>query len=1236
VGSDQGCPTERKRLQGIMMKVNSSYSADQDSLFQFNENICLCAGAGSGKTSVLVKMYLSLISGESSFNDPIPIEQIVAITFTEKAAAEMKRRVREAIERKILESEERTSWEKRLRSLENSHIKTIHSFCAGILRENPVEAAIDPHFTVLDDYEASGILEQIVHEVVMEGLDGREPMVHKLVYDYGFSGYNQVRGLKDFLKRVCLQVYSSGLSWDKIDQMKVKNYKRAEELLCSRMCSIKESLKRLMILSTQGAIKKSAKSYSYIEELIRHYHMVMSAREDKLIERGGALLALENYLKGTWPTVVRDLKKSLQESFSLMREAYYQLLSYEHLDGFQQMIKKVTHYYQDWKLDHGAVDFDDLQIKVRDILRSNRKIRRELKNRFKVIMIDEFQDTNGIQKEIVYYLSEGLGGESLISEQDSYQDIITLHPRKLCIVGDPKQSIYLFRGADVSVFFAMQSELKGKRAQARGVSFKVNFRSQEGIVEFSNRFFSFIMSGGKESYEVNFNRDDHQEHQRHLQDEGPRVELIRIKRGESSEQKRKIEASALSRRILEIVQPQSSVTVYEKGENDEEKRKPYPDFSDIAILFRRFTHIALYERELRRKNIPYYLVKGRGFFGCQEIKDIINFLRYLDGENDDVALVGVLRSPLVGISDETLYWLFKGVKKEKRPLTMVSIREQFIKIKSTISSEDSGKIEIFLNLFNLLRDKKDRLSPAELIEYILRGTHYDSIMLTTFQGEQKVANIKKLIELSRTFTRKKTGLLRDFITYLLKVVAEDAMEPEAQTSLENANVVRLMTIHQAKGLEFPIVFLPDIGHSPRRGDDYVLFDDSKGLALKLYQESQGTYESTMVHREITKMHERKEYAESKRLLYVAVTRARDYLVLSGEKPKKNTECWREWLDQFLEFHPEWVRGIEEEDISDLSPSESKSIYQLDQGYQKLEKIKVEESRDNEELCRRILQQSCFYKPFPVEEFYITVTALSEYMVCPQRFYYTQYLDLDEGIMSDLEGDGKRFLERHDGTTQNLSNLEKGNLVHFILEHIDFQLDLDKRRRQIDDLLVNQGFLPESDEVEKLKEDTLAFLYSDLGITLSQIKKEHLFREIPFMLKLKENDHPFVVILQGVIDLLFRDCKGVWTVVDYKYSAGRGSDEERYKIQLMAYALSVAKRMKEDKIRAVLKIIGEREISPEEWTFTEIELKDFEKQITTHIHEIARRQMSGTPEIWARREGGDCRRLDCIYRKRCNI
>ncbi len=1220
----------------VMREMGSYSSVNRESLFQFDGNICLCAGAGSGKTSALVNMYLALISGDTSFNEPVPIEQIVAITFTEKAAAEMKKRVRDAIEQKIFESEEKTFWEDRLRRLERAHIKTIHSFCAGILRENPVEAAIDPGFAILDDYEASEALEQIVHGIAMEGLESKKPVVERLIYDYGFSGYNQVSGLKDFLKRLCPEVYSSGLGWDKIDQMKEKNYQRAEKLLSSEMHSLEENMEKLIALIKQGAIKKSTKSFSYIEELIRNYHNITNNRGDELVKRGGSLLELENCVKGNWPVAVREIKKNLEEIFALMKGAYYQLLSSEYLDGFQQMLKKVDQHYQNWKLQRGVLDFDDLQIKTRDILKHNRKIRKELKDRFKVIMLDEFQDTNGIQKEIVYYLSEDLGEESLLSEQDLYKDKISLHPKKLYIVGDPKQSIYRFRGADVTVFLDMQSELGREGAKGRSVSFSENFRSHKGIVEFSNRFFSYVMSGGKEGYEINFNHDDHQEYQRDLEDEGPRVELIKISRGEGSEQKRKIEASAISRRILEIVQPESSITVYERDGNGGEKRKPRPEFSDIAILFRRFTHIKLYERELRRRNIPYYVVKGRGFFGCQEIKDIVNFLKYLDGENDDVALVGILRSPLVGISDETLYWIFKGIKKGRRHFNIVDFSEKYIKVRSKISDVDVDKTSEFIDIFNRLKDKKDRLFPAELIERILSATHYDSIMLTTFQGEQKVANIRKLIELSRDFARKETGLLRDFITYLLKLVEEDAIEPEAQTSLENADVVKLMTIHQAKGLEFPVVFLPDMGHSLRQGFDRILFDESKGLALKLYQDSKGNFESTMVYKEITELHNKREYAESKRLFYVAATRARDYLVLSGEKPeKRSTECWRIWLDKFLEQQPQWVREVQEEDIGELSPPQGKSLYQFDQGYEKIREVKVEKNIDTEELTRKILQQSCFYKAFPVEEFCITVTALSEYMVCPQRFYYMQYLGIDERMVNYSDEGGKRVLKGQDKTIQKLSSLEKGNLVHFVLKYIEFQLDLDKKRKAIDKLFLSQGILSGSDEVEKLKRGITAFLSSDLGVVLSQMREEQIFREIPFMLKLEDEDSSFTVVVQGIIDLLYRDFEGVWTVVDYKYSAGREIDRERYKIQLMAYALSVAKRMKSDKVKVIIKVIEEGDVTPQEWRLEENDLKNFEQQIIAVTNEIAKRQVEGTSTLWTRRESRDCRYLDCVYQKRCN-
>ena len=1214
--------------------MSSDYSPYQEALFQFNENVYLCAGAGSGKTSALVKMYLSLISGTSSFNEPIPLEQIVAITFTEKAAAEMKRRVREALEQRLVECSGKGIWEERLRKLERAQIKTIHSFCAGILREHAVEASIDPLCGILNDHEATGALEEIIHRVVVDGLDGKDSLVHRLVYHYGFSGGVQRGGLKDLLRRIGQEVDSAGMSGATLERLRRENSARAEQVLSSTISSVEKDLEWLLSLAQEKAMKKS-KKYSTLEELQRHYQMVVGMEGAVLIEKAEALLRLKVYLSGRWPAMVSEVIQNLTQGFSVMREAYYQLQGDECVKGFQKTLEKVINCYRQWKADRGVVDFDDLQVKVRDLLKGNRKVRRELKNRFRVVMLDEFQDTNGIQKEIVYYLCEDLSGEAPVTGDDTYEDTITLHPKKLCIVGDPKQSIYQFRGADVTVFLEMQAALEEREIQGTRIFLKENFRSHKGIVEFANCFFNVLMKGGEESYEIDFTPDDHQEHQRPLHEEGPRVELITIARGEGSEEKRRVEASALSRRILEMVQPYSTVAVYEKTQGGEERRKAHPEFSDIALLFRRFTHIKLYEHELRRRNIPYYVVKGRGFFGCQEIKDMINFLTYLEGENDEVALVGILRSPLVGVSDETLYWLLRGVEKEKRPLPFMQLEESYVKVMNKINYVDNCKLKSFIRFFNGLKGKKDRLTYAELMEYVLKGTHYDAIMLTTFQGEQKVANIRKLIELSRSLSKRESGVLRDFIMHLSKLVEEDSIEPEAQTSLENANVVRLMTIHQAKGLEFPIVFLPDIGHTLRRGSDYIVFDESKGIALRCFDEHRDEYESTMVYREITEMRRKRDAAESKRLLYVAATRARDYLVLSGERPAGGErECWRTWLDQFLVLHPGYVHVVREEESGEIPLPQEQSLYLVDQGYQRLEEVKVTKGSEVEARADKILMQSCCSTPYPIEAFSLSATALSEYLVCPRRFYYLHYLGVDEKVMHRCEGNWSGCGTSHENVVTKLSSVERGILVHCVLEHINFKLTSHKKREQVDTLLRARGYSLERSDIAEVREGIVAFLESELGMALSHVRDEHLYKEIPFWLSVRGDSAPRTIILQGVMDLLFRDRSGVWTIVDYKYSAGEMLERERYSIQLLTYALSVAKQCKADTVKTLIQVIGGRGGSVEEYTYTKGELKDFEQKVIAHVQAIATIEHEGTLRREEAGRRSDCRDIKCVYGRVC--
>lgn len=1202
---------------------------EKEALFQFNQNICLSAGAGSGKTSALVRMYLALISGEAASKEPLPLEQIVAITFTEKAAAEMKKRVREALELKLLASKDAPAWKARLQKLERAPITTIHSFCSGIIREHPVEAGVDPAFAVLDDYTSAQRLEKIVKEAVINGLARKDPAAGQLVYDFGFSPAGGVSGLGNFLQDICRQLYASGLGWRELNQLLEENQVRAEECLAINAHRIREGLARLEEAVKGGSVKTSAKSYASIEQLLEYYHRTMDGWGENLTGEGGLFATLESCLTGTWPRAAGTLKKDLLDCCTGMKEAYYQLLSRERLEGFHQLLQEVSQRYQAWKVRQGVLDFDDLLVRTRDMVRGNTGVRKKLKDRFKVIMVDEFQDTNRVQKEIVYYLAEDRGSDYLVGEHEAYDEVLTLHPRTLFVVGDPKQSIYSFRGADVGVFLEVQSHLARKETGGQSLSLCENFRSHQAVVTFCNRFFSFLMEAGTEGYEVAFGEGDHQLCQRTAGDDGTRVELITIGRGQGSEQKRRLEAAAISRRILEMVNVRRSPSVYERDGQGGEKRKPHPDFSDIAILFRRFTHIKTYERELRRRAIPYYLVKGRGFFGCQEIKDIINFLKYLEGESDDIALAGMLRSPLVGISDETLCRLLKDVGEEKRPVTARVLAEHFSSVQSKIADEDSCMISSFLHFFNEIRKQKDSLTPAELIEKTVQATHYDAVMLTTFQGEQKVANVRKLIELSRAFSRKETGLLRDFIAYLLTLAEGDALEAEAQIELENANVVKLMTIHQAKGLEFPIVFLPDTGHAFRQHVDPIVFDASKGIAMKFYRDEKVAHETTLGYREITRLKKSRDYAEAKRLLYVAATRARDYLVVSGEQPdKKGGECWRKWLDQFMASHPDLVHVLPEEQISEELPSDQKNLYQHSAEYKHLGVVPVPHGMSTEARAEKILVQSCFCREHPVAEVHLTVTALSDYMVCPRRFFYLHCLGLDErrseAGRAAYSGDARRG-------TSALSDRNRGNIIHFVLKHINLTKDAIHREEEIERLLLRQGVASGGGELELLRGMVLSLLASDLGDAIVSSREEYRARELSFTLRLCDARSPLTAIVQGAIDLLYRDGKGVWTIVDYKYGEGRDMDRKRYRVQLLAYALAVLRCTGEGGVNLISTVMEEPGREPERWHVTGDELKAFEGQVLTCAGEIARGLVSGLSGWGACTEKRDCHFADCGYR-----
>ena len=701
------------------------------------------------------------------------------------------------------------------------------------------------------------------------------------------------------------------------------------------------------------------------------------------------LAAMADCIGGNWGKE-RPLKERLERCIDALTGAWWQCRSTPHIAALLFLAGRLEDAYRRRKERRGGLDFDDLQEKARHILKNDEALREEYRARFPVVMVDEFQDTNPLQKELLELLcSEG---------------------QRLFIVGDPKQSIYLFRGADVSVFGRAQAEMLV--TGGRNLYFRESFRSRQGIVRFVNSLFCQVMAQGKAGFELCYDEQDRMDAKREDWDGMPCVELLTLQE-ESSARNRSAEAAAITRKILELVSGQARVSVYDKraGTGTEEpgipernipRSNPHPDsdfvprkprFGDIALLFRRFTHLKTFERELRRHGIPYYIVKGKGFYRCQEILDLLNFLRYLEFGGDLTSLVGVLRSPLCGISDETLYLLSKldgGIGSWEKAFSQSRVSGIRPSLLDRIDPCDRDKLHHIARLAARLRPLRDRLTLAELIEEILTATDFTSSLLPTFQGMQKAANLRKLIEFSRSFAGERG--LRGFVNYLNELVETEPTEAEAVIAAEGEDVVRIMTIHQSKGLEFPVVFIPELGAGHPADHSPVKYDETSGVGMKMASAG-GAWNATLAYHAITELQGRKEAAELKRLLYVATTRARDYLILSGESGKNRGGPWREWLDAFIADDGEHLVKVTQGSLSATGPAAAPLPPAAEDPGVGISAAEVDEGLKRSVLYRKPLPSIMTFSP----------TALEDYATCPRKYFYKGIMGLDEGLFAELLG-----------------------------------------------------------------------------------------------------------------------------------------------------------------------------------------------------------------------------------------
>jgi ATP-dependent helicase/nuclease subunit A len=827
-------------------------------------SVVLTSGAGCGKTTVLTERFLSHLR-----DDGAEVGQVVAITFTDRAARQMRQRIRAAVLTELGApgpEDEAERWARHLRDLETSQVSTIHAFCGNLLRQHAVEAGLDPHFEVLEDYLAANLesealtacLQRLLTSAAEPGEDLRQ-----LILLYGWRG--TVEAVQHLMGDCDDSLWSEWLRSD------------AAEVSAVWTGPVRQALLSEYIRFLLTASPKIARCLWLLRTTACHGPK-MGGRVALILEQAprlassadlaAAIAELTEAAKVTgterakaWPSEeAYEAVKDALEKFRKELPAHLDLFLNPPEDlpatatvgqRFLRVAQEAVQAYRQLKKRNGCVDFQDLLVLARDLLRDHPQVRERLQRRYRFVLIDELQDTDPVQMELV----EHLCGAQLTHG-------------KLFAVGDHKQSIYRFRGADVHLF----QDLRRRMPLEGRLGLTQNFRSQPAILDFINALLgpgSAEASSGLEDYEP-------------LQTDKPQVnpgacvEFLWAPRlpKEAVTEARRREADWLAGRITAMLKDGVRLVV-DRSAQVPALRPVRP--GDIVLLFRAMSNVALYEAALREHGLDYYLVGGRAFFAQQEIYDLLNLLRALENPQDAVSLAGTLRAPFCCLSDEALFVLAQhsgGIWAGLHdPATVAGL-----------PAEQQPRAERARRGLDRWRGLKDRLPIARLLGEVFADTGFDAATQFEFLGDRKLANLWKLTDLARNFDRSGLFGLADFIQRLGDLVRTQPREEQAATQPENADVVRLMTIHQAKGLEFPVVIVPDVcSVAGSSRTPVALWDGRLGCVVRPPADDPPPF-PPFGRRLWEKAEEIDNWREELRTLYVACTRAEDYLILSAALP----------------------------------------------------------------------------------------------------------------------------------------------------------------------------------------------------------------------------------------------------------------------------------------------------------------------------------------------------------------
>ena len=1180
-----------------------------------NSNILVAAAAGSGKTAVLVERIIHKIIDEQ-----MDIDKILVVTFTNAAASEMRERILEAIYKKLEENPENVHLQRQIILLNKASICTIHSFCLDVIHNHFYEIDLPSNFKIADTAEIDLLKQEVLDDLFEQKYTENDKNFIELLENY--TNYRGDEALQELVLKIYKFIQSSPfpIKWlqEKLELLKIED-KDISQTIWGKLIiqtvddDIQESIMQLEVTKSKMALyPEMTKFYQTIsEDIINLQDLQKYNSWDELY------IKLLNFNFSKWPVdkkVINDLKedsKAIRDKVKKhIKEKTAKLLSCSQeqavkdlkiitpiLEKLSNLVTEFTKNFAEKKKEKNCIDFNDIEhFALKILLDENNnptEVAKKYKEKFEEIAIDEYQDSNLVQEAILTSISKG---------------------NNIFMVGDVKQSIYKFRQARPELFLQKYDEYKNKEEKAQEDNLKIqlfrNFRSRQNILNITNLVFESIMS--KELGDINYNENEYLNYGANYPEPEEiknyagiaELDIIDLKEDESitafegeedeEEQERVeddvLEAKFVANKIQELLN--SNYMVFDKKQG---YRKIRP--KDIVILLRATSNLSpIYEKELSDLELPVFSDTSGTYLDTVEIQTILSVLKIIDNPLQDIPLVVVLRSSICNFTDNDLITIRLTDRN-------CNFYEALIKTRLICDGDLKNKIESFLEKLEKWKSISQYMPLDEFIWQIYLDTGYYQYVGLLPNGAMRQANLKTLFEKAKQYEKASFKGLFNFIQFIDKLKKQNGDLASAKLIGENEDVIRIMSIHKSKGLEFPVVFLCNSHKKFNMQDlnDNILLHQDIGFGPTIMDTTRKIKYSSIAKDAIKLKMKQETLSEEQRILYVALTRAKEKLYITGRskdftkyvqdknkvlemyesenikldaKLMKKANSYLDWIMYVYLFNQGRTITLKGEsyklsDIITLNVSNKKDLLkalakeevveQIDLK-EKIEQILKNKSDEENKKSEQALKELLEWK----YDYIVDTTLPTKSSVTKIKQEKIKLEEMLKGIESEEVEYKKSYTPKFMQEDKKISSAEKGTLVHLCIQRLDERKDYELK--DIQNMILN---LVEKEIITQNEADAIdvnliyQYTKSQLFEELRQAKEVH--KEQPFYINIPAKDvvseaenSKKNILVQGIIDLYYIDKNDNLVLIDFKtdYISNEPNAKEKildkYKVQLEIY------------------------------------------------------------------------------------